>query len=412
VLALARRHGPDAVNEACAAACDLGQPTYRFVRRYLERGPPPPLALRQIAPLIHALTQYRDLIAARAAAPEGQGEGVRRRSRPPQSIRNQPTSTEAEAIDEADWFNPLTPPSPGSRGTKPGSFGNRPVIVCRPTAGRSCRALRLPVGSVVTGPQVNTPLLQEDEPPPYTVIEGGATSPYLITCDHAGRRLPRQLGTLGVASAALASHVAWDIGAAGVAGRLAVALDAFAISQPYSRLVIDCNRPLDAANSIVDRSEHTLVPGNQHLSASDAARRADGVFHPYHERIRRELARRAAQGQATILIAMHSFTPTFMHVDRPWHAGILYNRDPRLARILLAVLRRDPALMVGDNQPYSVSDETDYGIVEYGERRGQLHVEVEIRQDLIADEAGQRAWGERLAGLFRAALTQLPPRAG
>jgi predicted N-formylglutamate amidohydrolase len=253
------------------------------------------------------------------------------------------------------------------------------------------------------------PLLQPDEPPPFSVIAGSDSSPYLITCDHAGRALPRALGTLGLSPAELDTHVAWDIGAAGVARRLAAELGAFLILQPYSRLVIDCNRPLDVPTSIVSQSEHTAIPGNQHLSECDAEQRAVAIFHPYHDRIRRELERREARGLPTILVAVHSFTPVFMGSSRPWQIGVLYQRDPRLGRVLLGLLTSDPALVVGDNEPYAVSDETDYGIVEYGERRGYPHVELEIRQDLIADDAAQAAWAVRLARLLREAAAGIAP---
>jgi predicted N-formylglutamate amidohydrolase len=255
---------------------------------------------------------------------------------------------------------------------------------------------------------VQPPLLLEDEPPPFSVIAGSETSPYFITCDHAGWELPRALGTLGLSRAELDSHIAWDIGAGGVAKRLATELDAFLILQPYSRLVIDCNRPLDAPSSIARHSEYTVVPGNLCVAAPEAEMRARSIFHPYHHRIRRELDRRACQGQPTIFIAMHSFTPTFMSVARPWHVGVLYNRDSRLGRILLELLGRETALVVGDNEPYAAGDQTDYGIVHYGERRGIPHVELEIRQDLIEDDEGQAVWAQRLARLLREASTRVP----
>jgi predicted N-formylglutamate amidohydrolase len=226
-------------------------------------------------------------------------------------------------------------------------------------------------------------------------------SPFFITCDHAGRRLPRALGTLGLSSAELASHVAWDIGAAAVSEKLAAALDAFLVVQTYSRLVIDCNRPLDSPSSIVRQSELTLVPGNQSVRQAEAELRANAIFHPYHECIRLELDRRDERRQPTIFIALHTFTPRFLGVARPWHAGVLYNRDPRLGRALLALFRRESAIVVGDNEPYSVSDLTDYGIVRYGEGRGIPHVEIEIRQDLVSDDAGQVVWADRLAALLR-----------
>jgi predicted N-formylglutamate amidohydrolase len=250
-------------------------------------------------------------------------------------------------------------------------------------------------------------LLAEDEPATFEVVRATAASPYLIACDHAGRRLPRALGSLGLSEAALESHIAWDIGAAAVARRLAFALDAFLILQTYSRLVIDCNRPLGAATSIVESSEYTAIPGNENVSPTDAELRARAVFHPYHDRIRAEFDRRSARGQSTVYVAMHSFTPRFKGVDRPWDVGVLYNRDARLGRRVLELLRVEKNLVVGDNEPYSVSDLTDYGIVEHGERRGIPHVEIEIRQDLIADELGQIAWANRLEKVLHQASTTM-----
>ncbi len=250
-------------------------------------------------------------------------------------------------------------------------------------------------------------LLAPDEPAPFEVIEDERRSPFLITCDHAGKRIPRALGELGLPESELGRHIAWDLGAAQVTRCLARELGAFAILQTYSRLVIDCNRPVDVPSSIAVLSESTVIPGNQALPAAAVAERARAIFHPYHARIAREFERRARVGQASIFIAMHSFTPTFMGVARPWHAGMLYNRDARLARGLLELLREDPALVVGDNEPYSVSDLSDYGVVVYGERRGIPHVEIEIRQDLLADEAGWLAWGRRFARLLPQACAKL-----
>ncbi|HTA88633.1 MAG TPA: N-formylglutamate amidohydrolase [Polyangiaceae bacterium] len=250
-------------------------------------------------------------------------------------------------------------------------------------------------------------LLAADEPSPVEVIEDNAGSPFLITCDHAGRRLPRALGNLGLSDAELNRHIAWDLGAAGVARELARTLGAFAALQVYSRLVIDCNRPPDVPSSIVQLSEHTEVPGNRALSPEQTEQRLRAIFMPYHERIVQELERRTRAGQATLLIAVHSFTPTFKGVARPWHVGVLYNRDARLAHALLQLLRQEPELVVGDNEPYSVSDLSDYGVVEYGERRGNAHVEIELRQDLLADESGQVNWARRLAGLLKQASEPL-----
>jgi predicted N-formylglutamate amidohydrolase len=220
--------------------------------------------------------------------------------------------------------------------------------------------------------------------------------------------LPRALGTLGLSEDERARHIAWDIGALGVAQRLAATLDAPLVWQRYSRLVIDCNRPLDARDSIATRSERTAIPGNVDLGPAATAARAAEIFHPYHAEIGAALDRRKEEGRPTILVAVHSFTPTFMDVARPWHVGVLSNRDRRVAAPLLALLRREDDLgdlRVGDNQPYAVTDTSDFSINHHGDRRGLPHVELEIRQDLIADDAGQRAWATRLARLLPAAIS-------
>ena len=250
-------------------------------------------------------------------------------------------------------------------------------------------------------------LLGPHDPAPYAVHRPQGRSPFLLTCDHAGRAVPEALGDLGVPVTEWDRHIAWDIGAAGMAQAMADALDAWLICQTYSRLVIDCNRPLDAPGSIVTTSERNAVPGNRGLSPEAVAARREEIFVPYHRRTVEELDRRAAAGQPTILVTVHSFTPVFMDTARAWELGVLYQRDARLARPLLEVMRAD-GWCVGDNQPYAVSDATDYAIPVYGEQRGLPHVELEVRQDLIADAAGQRIWGRRIA----AWLVQAAGRAG
>ena len=254
-------------------------------------------------------------------------------------------------------------------------------------------------------------LLGPADPAPFTVYRADGASPFLLTCDHAGRAAPAALGDLGVPAPEWDRHIAWDIGAAGMARVMAETLDAWLICQTYSRLVIDCNRPLDAPGSIVTVSERTAVPGNRDLSPAAVAARREEIFQPYHQRTVEELDRRVATGRPTILVTVHSFTPVFMDDARAWELGVLYQRDARLAHPLLEVMRAD-GWCVGDNQPYAVSDATDYAIPVYGEQRGLPHVELEVRQDLIADAEGQRVWGERMAAwLLRAAQHAglLPP---
>lgn len=241
-----------------------------------------------------------------------------------------------------------------------------------------------------------TALLGPEDPAPFRVLNPDSESPYLFSADHAGRAIPRALATLGVSRAALDTHIAWDIGIAHVTELLAAELTAFAILQHYSRLVIDCNRPTHVESSIATLSEHTEIPGNVGLSAEDKAQRAAEIFEPYHRRLLAEFERRERSKAPIIYVAMHSFTPRFKGVDREWEMGVLYHRDSRLAARLLELLPRE-GLCVGDNQPYFVSDHSDYGVPTYGEQRGHVHVELEIRQDLIADPVGQKRFASMLA---------------
>lgn len=239
-------------------------------------------------------------------------------------------------------------------------------------------------------------LLGADEPPP--IIEQGreGRSNFVILVDHASARIPRRLGELGLPASELSRHVAWDIGALGVARRVAAALDAPLVAQNYSRLVIDCNRDPKVASSIPTVGEYLEIPGNMNLSETEIAARRAEIFDPYHERVRALLDERAAAGKATILVAQHSMTDLFKGRRREMHAAVLYNRDRRFAGLVLDELRREPGLIIGDNEPYFVSDETDFSIPRHAEARGLAHVELEIRQDLIGDDAGQEVWAERM----------------
>ena len=248
---------------------------------------------------------------------------------------------------------------------------------------------------------VDTSLLlgAEDVPPVREYREGGR-SPFLLTCDHYGRLIPRKLGDLGLPESELTRHIAWDIGIAGVAEALSGQLDAHLIVQRYSRLVIDCNRPPDVASSIPRISEATTVPGNEGISREAAETRRAEIFDPYHRRIDEIIDQRRSTSMPTMLVSLHSFTPVYAGIARPWHIGTLYHRDTHLPPLLLKLLRAEGDLVVGDNEPYAVSDETDYTIPVHGEARGLLNTGIEIRQDLISDQAGETAWADRLARIL------------
>ena len=254
------------------------------------------------------------------------------------------------------------------------------------------------------------PLLDPDEPAPVTVENEAGGSVFFLTGDHAGRAIPRRLGSLGLPQHELARHIAWDIGIGAVGQRLSRMLDATLILQTYSRLVIDCNRDPAVPSSIPEISESTEIPGNRGLGEPERTARMDAVFRPYHDRVAAALDRRAAEGRVTVLVALHSFTPVFKGVARPWHAAVLYNRDARLAHPLFELLSAEAGLVIGDNEPYRVTDLTDYTVPVHGERRRLPHVEIEIRQDLITEPAGQREWAERLARALPAAYAEFQRR--
>ncbi len=246
-------------------------------------------------------------------------------------------------------------------------------------------------------------LLEADEPPPFH--EAGLTgrSNFVIVVDHASLRIPRKLGSLGLPAEQLQRHIAWDIGALEVARRVAAALDATLVAQNYSRLVIDCNRDPKVATSIPIVGESMPIPGNIGLSDAHRSMRCREIFDPYHDRIRSLLDERQAAGRRTILVAQHTMTNVFKDERREMHAAVLYNRDRRFAGLVLDELRREPNLVVADNEPYFVTDETDYSIPHHGEARALPHVEIELRQDLVCNDAGQTEWAQRLTRVLRQA---------
>lgn len=241
-------------------------------------------------------------------------------------------------------------------------------------------------------------LLQSDEPPAVEVVNADGGSSAVLVCDHASNRVPRRLGSLGLDAAQLADHIGWDPGAADVARRLSVLLDAPLVLSGFSRLVIDCNRPLPSRQCVPERSGGVAVPGNLAMSSADRQRRIDELYGPYHAAIHRLLDARAPQ--PTLLLSIHSFTPVLHNHARPWHVGISYWRERGFADLWRAALARSGDIVVGDNQPYPIESEIDYTIPVHGGNRGLPSVMIEIRQDQIRSEQQVSAWAARLAQSF------------
>lgn len=242
-------------------------------------------------------------------------------------------------------------------------------------------------------------LLMPGEPPAVEIVNADGAASAVLVCDHASNRVPQRLGQLGLDAEQLADHIAWDPGAADVARALCQKLDAPLVLSGYSRLVVDCNRPIESAEQIPHVSDGILVPGNQRLTPRDRALRIATLFRPYHQAIARLLDRRA--GRLSLLLSIHSFTPQLADERRPWQIAVAYRRDPRLAALLLRSLATDSGLVVGDNQPYAVTDVSDYTIPVHGEGRGLPHVLIEIRQDGVTTPAGAGAWAALLAETYK-----------
>ena len=232
------------------------------------------------------------------------------------------------------------------------------------------------------------------------VTNPGGSSPFVFTCDHASNFLPAEFGTLGLPAEDLSRHIAWDPGALPVASRMAAALDATLVETRVSRLVIDCNRPLDAPDLVPAVSETTAIPGNSGLSDKQRAARIDLAWRPFHDTIAQIVERRLARGQETRLVSVHSFTPVYKGKSRPWHIGIIHDDDRRLAKPLVAALKRLAGVTVGVNEPYSPADRVYFTLERHARSRGLACAMIEIRNDEIAGETGQRKWADLLTGIF------------
>lgn len=242
-------------------------------------------------------------------------------------------------------------------------------------------------------------LLAPDESPAVETVNAEGSSSAVLVCDHASNRIPQRLGQLGLTTDQLVDHIAWDPGAAEVARLLSDHLDAPLVLSGYSRLVIDCNRPLRSRGSIAEQSAGIPVPGNRGLSPEEREKRVNALFRPYHDDIDRLLDGR--RQRSSVLLSIHSFTPVLHGRARPWHIGVSYGRDRGFAALLIEALARSEDITVGDNQPYPIDDDIDYTIPAHGERRGLPSVMVEIRQDGIRTAADAAGWAARLADAYR-----------
>lgn len=248
------------------------------------------------------------------------------------------------------------------------------------------------------------PLLAIDEPPPYCVINPDGTSPYLLLCEHASNRIPRALGDLGLSETERHRHIAWDIGVSALSQYLSRTLDAPLFMTNYSRLVIDCNRPLGVPSAIPEMSETTEIPGNIDLSQPERQQRIDTLFTPYAEAVARRLDLLQSQGRRPIVVGIHSFTPVYFGKKRPWHAGILYGAAVAFGQRLIRELQTEPSLTIGDNEPYNIHRDEDYTVPVHADARGLAGALIEVRHDLIDTLAGVNEWGNRLTRCFQAAL--------
>ena len=255
--------------------------------------------------------------------------------------------------------------------------------------------------------------LNSADPPSFSHIGPDRVDPqFVLCCDHASNAVPAHMERLGLAQAELDRHIGWDIGAATVTHSLSARLGAPAYLSGYSRLLVDCNRPPGSPTAMPAVSDGTVVPANQAVSLEEAQARTDAFFRPYHDAIAACLDAAVAAGAVPMLVAVHSFTPVFGGVPRPWEIGLLYEHDDRLVQPLREALHAlRPALAIGDNEPYAIVGPSDYSIPVHGQGRGLPHIEIELRQDLIGSREGAESWAATLATALRRVRAALAPLA-
>ncbi|MCX7349768.1 MAG: N-formylglutamate amidohydrolase [Alphaproteobacteria bacterium] len=237
-------------------------------------------------------------------------------------------------------------------------------------------------------------LLQQGEEGPFSAVNEEGRSPFVLICEHASNVMPKRLGTLGLPASELTRHIAWDIGAEKVGRLLSRLMDAPLLLQRYSRLAYDCNRPPESPDSIPEMSELTVIPGNKKLSADDRLARVRDIYRPFHDGVSAVLDRRAAGGQTSLVVSIHSFTPIYKGKPRSIELGILHDRDTTLSSKLI---KSFPNIDARLNEPYGPKDGVLHTLNLHGFTRGLQHAMIEIRNDLVATERGQDEWAQRLS---------------
>jgi predicted N-formylglutamate amidohydrolase len=236
----------------------------------------------------------------------------------------------------------------------------------------------------------------ESSGPPVVIVNEKGRAPFVLLCEHASRLLPHGYARLGLPAAEFDRHIAWDLGAAEMATRVACLLDAPLFLAGYSRLLIDLNRPPESRSSIPEVSEATSIPGNIGLHPAEVQRRRDLWFEPFHKTVAAHLDARL--GQPTAVFGIHTFTPVFHHAARPWHAGVLFGRAEEFGLELASAIQSRCGGVVGRNEPYRIDTEEDYTVPVHGDARGLSAALIEVRQDLVTDIFNIERWSRMLAG--------------
>lgn len=252
----------------------------------------------------------------------------------------------------------------------------------------------------MVGAAASARILSPDDGPAVEILNGDGGGPFVFACEHASNRIPRSLGSLGLTPAGLSSHIAWDPGALEVARHLSGIVDGPLVAPRISRLVFDCNRPPSAPDGIVEVSEDQPIPGNRGLAEAEVQARVAEVYEPFHDALREVLRARLDRRRPPMLVTIHSFTPVFLGRSREVELGVLYDLDTRLADALMKHAAAVTGLEVRRNDPYGPADGVTHTLKQHGIRNGLLNAMLEIRNDLIADEAASRRMADMLAELL------------